>query len=98
MISALVVDMLDRSRFPDGVTFVRDGAQLDPAADVIVVDLSRPDALVAIRRMRGASKAWIVGYGRHTDVDTLSEARAAGCDRVLARSAFFADVTSALRG
>ena len=67
-VTALVPDLLDRSRFPDGV-----------------------------RALRAAgSTARVVAYGRHTEVELLAEARAAGCDRVLARSAFFADVERAL--
>jgi len=97
VISALVVDVLDRSRFPDGVAFVRSADDLDGAADLVVVDLSRPGAVDAVRRLRReGSTARIVAYGRHTDVDGLAAARAAGCDRVLARSAFFADVPAAL--
>jgi DNA-binding NarL/FixJ family response regulator len=96
-LSAYVVDLVDRSRFPDGTTFVRRAADLDPGADVVVVDLSRPDALAAVRTLRAAgSSARIIGYGRHTERELLADARAAGCDRVLARSAFFADVAAAV--
>lgn len=97
MIVALAVDLLDRSRFPGGVAFVRRAADLDPAAEVVVVDLARPDAVDGVRALRAAgSTARIVGYGSHVERDLLAEARAAGCDRVLARSAFFADVAAAL--
>lgn len=95
---ALVTDLLDRSRLPDGVRFVR---HLDgPAAadaDVVVVDLAVPGALDGVRAVRAAgSTARIVAYGRHTERDRLAAASDAGCDRVLARSAFFADVAAAL--
>jgi DNA-binding NarL/FixJ family response regulator len=97
VIDALVVDLLDRSRFPEGVRFVRRAADLDDAADVVVVDLGRADALDGVRRLRAAgSAARIVGYGSHVEREVLAEARAAGCDRVLARSAFFADVAAAV--
>lgn len=96
-VSALVVDVLDRSKFPAGVAFVRAATDLDGGADVVVVDLARADAIDGVRRLRAhGSTAWVVGYGRHTAVEVLAEARAAGCDRVLARSAFFADVPAAL--
>jgi DNA-binding NarL/FixJ family response regulator len=96
-VSAYVTDLMDRSRFPEGTTFARRGDALDPAADVVVVDLSRPDALEAVAALRAAgSTARIVAYGSHVERDLLAAARAAGCDRVLARSAFFADVAAAL--
>jgi len=96
-VSALVVDLVDRSRFPEGVAFVRRPDRIDGEAAVVVVDLGVAGALDAVRSLRTAgSTAWIVGYGRHTEGDLLREARQAGCDRVLARSAFFADVAAAL--
>jgi DNA-binding NarL/FixJ family response regulator len=97
-VTALVTDLLDRSRFPDGVRFVRRlvAAEHDDAG-LVVVDLSVPGALDGVRALRAAgSTARVVAYGRHTAVDVLAEARKAGCDRVLARSAFFADVAAAL--
>lgn len=98
VVVALVTDLMDRSRFPPGVRFVR---RLDAAsagdADVVVVDLGAPGALDAVRAVRAAgSAARVVAYGSHTERETLAEARAAGCDRVLARSAFFADVAAQL--
>ncbi len=96
-ISALVTDLLDRSKFPAGVTFVRRGDAIDRSADVVVVDLGLADALPAVTALRAdGSTAHVVGYGRHTEREALAAARAAGCDRVLARSAFFADVAAAL--
>jgi DNA-binding NarL/FixJ family response regulator len=96
-VSALVVDLADRSRFPAGVAFVRRAERLDGGAEVVVVDLGVAGALDAVRSLRAAgSTAHVVAYGRHTDRELLAAARAAGCDRVLARSAFFADVAAAL--
>ena len=97
-VTALVTDLLDRSRFPEGVRFVRrlDGSD-GGETEVVVVDLSVRGALDGVRALRAAgSTARVVAYGRHTEVDLLAEARRAGCDRVLARSAFFADVERAL--
>ena len=93
-VTALVTDLLDRSRFPDGTRFVR---RLDEGtdADVYVVDLAAPGALDAVRAL-ATSDARVVAYGRHTETELLAEARRAGADRVLARSAFFADVAKAL--
>jgi hypothetical protein len=95
--SALCADLLDRSRFPTGTAFVARGDELDELADVVAVDLSRPDAVDAIARLRAAgSTAWVVAYGSHVDRVRLDDARDAGADEVLARSEFFADVESAL--
>jgi DNA-binding NarL/FixJ family response regulator len=96
-ITALSTDVMDRSKFPAGVDFVRSAGELDASADIVVVDLSRPDAIDGVRRLRAeGSTAHVVAYGRHTEVDVLAAARAAGCDDVLARSEFFADVAAAL--
>ena len=95
----LCTDLMDRSRFPEGTTFVRRGDDLPVDAEVVVVDLSRPDAHEGVRRIRTAgSRARIVGYGRHDDTEGLREARVVGCDAVLVRSAFFADVSRAIAG
>jgi DNA-binding NarL/FixJ family response regulator len=95
----LSTDLMDRSKFPEGTTFVRRADDLPVDADVVVVDLSRPDAHEGVRRLRTeGSEARIVAYGRHDDTDGLREARAVGCDAVLVRSAFFADVARAIAG
>jgi DNA-binding NarL/FixJ family response regulator len=92
---AMVTDLLDRSKFPDGTRFVRRLDDVDAA--VVVVDLSVRGAVDAIAALRAAgSDARIVAYGRHTAAEVLRDAREAGADRVLARSAFFADVAGAL--
>ena len=95
----LSTDLMDRSKFPAGTRFVRRADDLVASADagVIAVDLARPDALDGVRRLRAAgSTARIVAYGSHVDRDRLAEARDAGCDEVLARSEFFADVAAVL--
>ncbi len=88
---------MDRSRItavaPDAVV-ARDAEGVAGAA-VVVVDLGRYAPLVGdVRRV--APDAHVVAFGRHDDTAVLRAARAAGADRVLARSAFFADVAAAL--
>lgn len=96
-ITLLSTDLMDRSKLPEGTVVVRRADQLDGTHDVVVVDVMRPDALDGVRRIRAeGSPAYIVGYGRHDDPARLAEALDAGCDRVLARSEFFADVADAL--
>lgn len=97
MIVALSVDLMDRSKFPVGTTFVRKAEALPLDATVVAVDLARPDALDGVRRLRSeGSAARIVAYGSHVDGDRLADARDAGCDEVLARSEFFTDVAAVL--
>lgn len=90
---ALAPDLMDASKLRGaGVEVVRSLDELDDAVEMIIVDLDRaelPDpAVVGGRRL--------VGFGRHTDPDRLRQARAAGCDEVLARSAFFTRLSSLL--
>lgn len=66
------------------------------AIDLVIVDLSRPGALDAIRRLAGSTR--IVGFGSHVERDLLGEAREAGCDQVMARSAFFSRLGDLLGG
>jgi DNA-binding NarL/FixJ family response regulator len=97
--SALSVDLMDRSKYPEGTAFARRAEELDPGAQVVAVDLARPDGLAAIERLRSSgTSARIVAYGSHVDTDLLEAARQAGADDVLARSVFFADVEAALAG
>ncbi len=92
---AVVTDLLDRSRFPDGVRFVRRLPDDLAGVDVVVVDLAAAGSLDAVRAASAAGVR-VVAYGRHTSTDLLAEARAAGAARVLARSAFFTDVARAV--
>lgn len=93
----LCVDLLDRSRIsaahPDA-TFVRSSAALLERVEAgqvrsVIVDLSRPDAIVAIAAATAAG-AVVTAYGAHVDTDLLDAARAAGCAEALPRSRFFA--------
>ncbi len=88
-IAAYVPDLMDRSRLAGvgQVTFVATPGDLAAVeADVVVVDLSRPGVLDAVGGLEGVRT---IGFGSHVDTDVLDAARAAGCDEVMARSAFF---------
>ena len=93
---AYVADLMDRSKIASlgEVTFAHEPAEAAGADDVIV-DLGHHGDLVAAVR-HAAPLAWIVAYGRHTDVEGLERAAADGADAVMARSRFFADPRSAL--
>ncbi len=89
---AYVPDLMDRSRLAGlpGVTFVPRTADLPAAAtaasaDLVVVDLGRPGVLDILAEITVPT----IGFASHVDRDLLAAAKAAGCDRVLARSAFF---------
>ena len=82
---AWVPDLMDRSRFPNGVRFVSDPARLSDPADLVVIDLARFPSLDVLASI----EARTIGFAPHVDGDLAEAARAAGCDEVLARSIFF---------
>jgi hypothetical protein len=91
---AYVPDLMDRSKVASvgPVTFVARPSDLPAAsqgATLVVVDLSRPGVLEVLP----AIAAPTIGFGRHDDRERLAAATAAGCGRVLARSAFFSQVS-----
>jgi len=97
-VTAFVPDLMDRSRLDGaaggGVRYARttvDLVELAASADLVVVDLSRAGVLDVLPDV-SALGVRVVGFGSHVDTDTLTAARAAGCDQVLARSAFFARI------
>jgi len=96
-VAAYVPDLMDRSKLAaaaPGVEFVANPRLLvEVEADLIVLDLSRPGVLEALSRL---AHVRTIGFGSHVDVETLEAATAAGCDVVLARSAFFAGLPGVL--
>lgn len=69
---------------------------IDPETKTVFVDLSdskvRPfEAIVRVSAYRGADSAHLtlIGFIAHTDKEGSEAAVEAGCDEVLARSAFF---------
>jgi len=91
---AFVPDLMDRSKVQAAVpslTLARTPADLLAAAGpgvTAVVDLSRPGALEVLGPLVAAG-ARVIGFGSHVDKELLAIARLAGCEEVLARSAFF---------
>ena len=67
---------------------------------LILLDLATPGLIAAdwVSRLRsaGSETLSIVAYGPHVDAARLAEARQAGCDRVMARGQFLAQVTAIL--
>ena len=99
---AYVPDLMDRSKVSAAagstVRFVRQPADLAEAAttaDVVVVDLGRDGVIDALADV-AALGVRVIGFGSHVDREVLDAARAAGCSQVLARSAFFGQITALL--
>jgi CheY-like chemotaxis protein len=106
MIVAIVDDLLFGSRIRAAteaagrrVTFVRRSDSVEDAvrgagASLVIVDLARSgaaDAIRAVRSLEGA-RIPIVAFASHLRADLIAEARVAGADRVLARSAFVTEL------
>jgi hypothetical protein len=99
---AFVPDLMDRSRVVAAASaagrqleVVRTPAELVERATavpgvspdtLVLLDLGRPGVVEALAALGGVTS---VGFASHVDRDLLRRARAAGCGRVLARSAFF---------
>lgn len=66
--------------------------------DCVLVDLQNPglDVAALVTSLKQGNKPNIVAYGSHVDTETLKKARAAGCDLVLPRSKFVADLQTDL--
>jgi hypothetical protein len=62
-----------------------------------LVDLdAAPDVTPTVRSLRAAGQGTIVVFGPHVDTEKRKAARAAGADRVLAKSKFVADLPTIL--
>ncbi len=118
MIVALVPDLMDRSKVAAAaraldreVRFVTAGdlPAAAPGAGLVLVDLSRPGAVDAVRAVAATGggdedgtgaptrpRPHLVGFGSHVDRELLAEAADAGCDEVLARSQLFGRLAEVL--
>lgn len=97
-------DLLDSSRIAghakaagQEVVTCRDSATLlkvlDRGPALALLDLHNPSLTVetVVPTLRAAGVR-VIGFGSHVDTSRLKAARAAGCDEVLPRSAFFGDL------
>jgi CheY-like chemotaxis protein len=70
------------------------------AADAVcvIVDLhmSGLDLPALLAGVRAAGATRVIGFGSHVDVDTLKAARRAGCDAVMPKSQFTAELETKL--
>jgi AmiR/NasT family two-component response regulator len=83
------------------LSIVRDPAKLGPTAAVklLIVDLNLDGALdaAAVWVQSDPAQREVVAFVAHTDAATITRARAAGLNRVMARSAFVIALPELLR-
>ena len=95
-VAAYVPDLMDRSKVaaaaPEATFVARPDELASVEADLVVLDLTRPGVIDVIPLVRART----LGFCRHTMRDVIAAAEEAGCDRVLVRSEFFADIAGAL--
>jgi DNA-binding NarL/FixJ family response regulator len=72
----------------------------DAGGSLLIVDLGASAAIDRIRDVRAlpGPPIAIVAFASHVRGDLIADARAAGADRVLARSAFVAELPALVRG
>jgi DNA-binding LacI/PurR family transcriptional regulator len=71
------------------VTIVRDPKLLgDRPGGMLIVDLNLARAIPAAAAWRAATGGRVIGFVGHTDQATITQAREAGIDQVMARSQF----------
>ena len=98
-IVAVVTDLFFQSRISATanhcgrrVRFIRDGAIASSYA-IALVDLDADvDVLRCIQTLKAGSGAPVIAFGPHVDVEGRKAARAAGADRVLAKSRFVSEL------
>ena len=79
------------------LTLLRNPDQLQSQpANRLIVDLALPGAIPAARRWRDATGRPVTAFVAHTDTAAITEARAAGLDRVLTRGRFTEDLPQLL--
>ncbi len=108
---AVVDDVFFAARIRETARQVKVEVELVPAAklraraarggvDAVILDLGAASALDSLRALRGdpaTAPAPVVGFASHVATETIASARAAGCDQVLARSAFTRQLPDLLR-
>jgi CheY-like chemotaxis protein len=74
----------------------------ESTADAVIMDLNHRsgaavETLRALKANPASSQLPVVGFVSHVQSDLISAARAAGCDEIMARSAFTAQLPQLLR-
>ncbi len=90
------VDVVGAAKWEDAINKrVAEGA-----VQGVILDLNSPAALEVIGRLKGEAHTRslpVIGFVSHVAADVIADARAAGCDQVLARSAFTKQLPELLR-
>jgi DNA-binding NarL/FixJ family response regulator len=75
-------------------------ALMEPAPKLVIVDLNaRSNPIQAVERIRAAKNGVrVVGFLSHVQTELAVQARSAGCDEVMARSAFTQNLAAILAG
>ena len=64
--------------------------------DLTAGELASPGALIAYQKLAGPD-VWFVAFGPHVEADALDAAKAAGCQVVMPRSKFSAELPELMR-
>jgi CheY-like chemotaxis protein len=72
----------------------------DEMVDVLIIDLTLPsidiDSMIAQLRTNETSRPRVIAFGPHVHEQRLEKARQAGCDEVVSRGQFFAQIDAIL--
>jgi DNA-binding NarL/FixJ family response regulator len=93
----LSVDVVGATQFQAAL----DKRVAEGALQGVIVDLNSPAALEVIGRLKHEARTHsfpIIGFVSHVATNVIAAARAAGCDEVLARSAFTKRLPQILHG
>jgi hypothetical protein len=81
------------------VKMLRDPAALGAkAGSRLIADLNQAGVIDAAAEWKRRTGGQVIGFVSHVDAETIARARAAGLDRVLARSAFVESLEQILTG
>ncbi len=64
--------------------------------DLTAGELAAPTAVIAYQKLTGPD-VWFVAFGPHVDADVLAAAKSAGCQVVMPRSKFSAELPELMR-
>lgn len=90
------VDIVPIAKFESAVARMQDAKELT----AVLVDLNSAQAPDLIRRLKTGpdpGRFFVIGFVSHVASDLISAAREAGCDQVMARSAFTKQLPDLLR-
>ena len=93
--TALGQEVAVAGNLAEAIELCRAGPTAYIIIDLGMAEINVATAIIQLREAAGAVPA--IAFGSHVDKARLDEARAAGCDEVMARSKFSAELPSLLR-